>query len=668
MTYNDTHSKRAAKESLPFLYLGIIALFGLVTYFNTLYNGFVWDDHYLILKNPFIRQLDIIKIFVQDLDNTGFAKTLFYRPIQNLSYVIDYRAWGLNPFGYHLTNIFIHILNAVLVFFLVENIAKKRIISFLTALFFVCHPVHYGAVTYLSGRADSLFALFFLISFLAFIKYREKLEARFLLITVLGFTLALLSKEMAVVTIFIFILYDVIYKKIKDGRFFLPYVACGGALLIYGAFRLSHLRESLGAGLPAGDFVGRVLTFPLAVGQYMGTLAAPVELCMRRSMYFAKSFWEGRAMMSILLVTLLVILAARLKNKKKEVSFFIFFFLIALLPVSNIFVKINAIRADHWLYMPSIGFFFLAAYLLDSVFSGAFGGKFKNLLFSFGIIVAAVYSALAIRENMLWKDDGTLFTEILTHAPEDPLARGNLAMIYMEKGDLKRALAEQKKVTRLSPDYAEGYYNTGIIYFRMKDLKKAHEFFKKALTKNHAYAAPHIYLGLIDRGENRPGEAEKEFQKAVELDPYSSPGWLNLGIQKYHRNEAAAAGKCFSAAIERDPSNAKAYLYLAAAYRGEARPREALAVLENAAKINPDSADILMDLGNTYNSFGLFDSAIDCFRKALLMAPAKSQIYYNIADSCRLKGETVRAKRYLAHALALDPSFEQAADLLEELK
>jgi len=80
MTYNDTHSKRAAKESLPFLYLGIIALFGLVTYFNTLYNGFVWDDHYLILKNPFIRQLDIIKIFVQDLDNTGFAKTLFTGP------------------------------------------------------------------------------------------------------------------------------------------------------------------------------------------------------------------------------------------------------------------------------------------------------------------------------------------------------------------------------------------------------------------------------------------------------------------------------------------------------------------------------------------------------------------------------------------------------------
>jgi len=683
------HAKGAAKKSLPLLYVAIIILFGLVTYLNTFYNGFVWDDHYLILKNPFLHRPNVLKIFIQDLDSTGFARTLFYRPLQNLSYVIDYRAWGFNPLGYHLTNTLIHILNAVLVFFLIENIAKKRMVSFLTALFFVSHPIHYGAVTYLSGRADSLFALFFLASFLAFIKYRESPKPRFLLMCVSGFVLALLSKEMAVITIFIFVLYDVIFGKkparpdtVKGNakphrlnRVLPPYLACGAILLIYGAFRLGHLRESLRSAFSGGGFSGCVLTFPLAVGRYMGTLIAPVDLCMRKSPYLAKSFWEPYVAPSLFLVALLVILGLRLKSRKREVSFFIFFFLVSLLPVSNIFVRVNAIRADHWLYIPSIGFFFLLAYFLNFILFKACKGGLKiplrvaeRVVFVSGICLAAVYSAIAIRENTYWKDDGTLFTEILTHAPEDPLARGNLGMVYLGRGEFEKALAEQEKVMRASPDYAAGYYNAGIIYFQMKDFKTSRAFFQKALEKDRSFSEPHIYLGLMYNGEKKLPEAEKEFQKAVAINPYSSPGWLNLGILKYHRGEFDTAQECFGAAIERDPQNAKAYLYLAAAYRSKAKPKEALAVLENAAKINPQSADILMDLGNTYSSFGLFEEAIGSFRKALLLSPEKSRIYYNIADTYRLKGETARAKRYLHRALAVNPSFKQAAERLEELK
>lgn|GEM_PF-1640451 len=665
MAYNDMHSKRAAKKSLPFLYLGIIALFGFVTYFNTLYNGFVWDDHYLILKNPFIHRPDVIKIFSQDLDNTGFAKTLFYRPLQNLSYVIDYRVWGFNPFGYHITNIFLHIVNAVMIFFLVDNIAKKKMLSFLTALFFVCHPVHYGVVTYLSGRADSLFALFFLVSFLAFIKYRKNLKIRFLLMSTSGFTLALLSKEMAVITIFIFALYDLIFNPFhcvsgKSGGtgfpltqwngVLRPYWACGCVLLIYAVFRAGHLFQTLPAAFPGSSFFGYIFTFPLIVGQYMGTLTAPVDLCMRKSAYLASSFLEPRCAVPLLLVTLLIVLGILLKNKKKEVSFFIFFFLFSLLPVSNIFSRINAVRADHWLYLPSIGFFFLAAYLLNSIFSSAFKGKFRNYLFMFGITLASLYSALSIRENLFWRDDITLFKEILRRRPEDRLTIGNLGMAYFAKGRFKTALLTEKELVKLHPDYAEGYYNIGVIYFGMKKIGMARDYFKKAIAKDKSLDLPYVYLGLIHKSENKLPDAEKEFMRAIEINPHSALGYVHAGIVKYRQGKTDEAAEYFTVALEKDPAGSEAALYLSTIYRERGEYEKALHLLENASRANPDNVDLLMDLGSMYNIYGLPDKAIHCFRKALIISPKKSELYHNMSRAYRLKRDFDMEKRCLGRA------------------
>src|SRR3989338_6713361 len=174
----------------------LILVLSVITYFNAFANRFVWDDRALIIENELIRDWKHIpQIFTNELYRTS-APVSFYRPIQTLSCLFDYSIWHLNPYGYHFTNLFIHIVNGILVYFLVllsllDN-NKQYPIALFTALLFIVHPVHVQAVTYISGRADLLACLFLLIAFILFMKGETFLSR---IVSSLSFIFALLSKE-----------------------------------------------------------------------------------------------------------------------------------------------------------------------------------------------------------------------------------------------------------------------------------------------------------------------------------------------------------------------------------------------------------------------------------------------------------------------------------------
>ncbi|OGW74590.1 MAG: hypothetical protein A2Z72_03650 [Omnitrophica bacterium RBG_13_46_9] len=662
---------REHKVSIPlFLCISIIAAMGLTVYFNSFYNGFVWDDRHLILENPLVRKPDIFKVFIQDLVNTDFSKTLFYRPMQNLSYIADYGISGLDPVGFHLTNTIIHIANSILVFFLVLALAKNRILSLLTSVLFVSHPVHYAVVTYISGRADSLFTGFFLISFLAFIRYREDSNTGFLLASSAGFILSLLSKETAAISVFIFVLYDIIFRKapLSLKRTFLPYLAFIIPLALYGALRLFRIGELNPLIFPGSDLYEYLITFPEIIARYLTCLAAPFDLYMGKSVSLATTFFSPKVLASAAMVLLIVFLAFRLKGRNKGVSFFMLYFFITLIPVSNMIIRVNAPLADHWLYMPSIGYFFIISYCLVAVFNVVFKGRLKRGAFVLGICLTFIYASVTVRQNAFWRDEVTLFTEILRHRPGDPVARSNLALAYLDKGDTQKALDEARKVMESSPDYARGHYGAGIILFKMGDYDEALGHFKSAVEKDADFDEPHIYLGLIYENRKEYAEARSEFEKYIKLSPYSALGYVNMGILMYDQNEIDGAFDFFNAALERDPGNTTACLYLGAIYRDKKDFAAALRLLEKAYRIEPGNVGILMDLGNMYNSFGQFDKAIGFFEKAIIISPENSALYYNIGTSYWLKDDVERAKRYWRRALDINPAFTAAKDRLGELE
>ncbi len=179
-----------------------LCLAGALLYFNSLHNEFVFDDTSLVLNNQRIQTLKNIP------DILGFTGHFSYRPLRELSYVLDYQITGLNPVGYHLFNILYHILSSYVVFLIASLLSKDRKVGLITALLFVAHPIQTESVTYISGRRDILTSLFYFIGFYSFLRFRESPSKRYLLLFFVSYFLSILSKEMGVTLPAVVLVYD----------------------------------------------------------------------------------------------------------------------------------------------------------------------------------------------------------------------------------------------------------------------------------------------------------------------------------------------------------------------------------------------------------------------------------------------------------------------------
>jgi len=182
-------------------YILIIILLSIAVYANSASSGFVWDDEFLILDNPSIMSWNYTWIhFVLDLYHS-FSN--YYRPVQMITYMIDFSFWRFYPFGYHLTNILLHALLSAIFFLFLFLISKDKKIAFIGAVLYTAHPANTGAVAYVAGRADILAAIFTLLSLIFFDAHFKANNPRktvsYYIASLFSFLLALLSKEVAVI-------------------------------------------------------------------------------------------------------------------------------------------------------------------------------------------------------------------------------------------------------------------------------------------------------------------------------------------------------------------------------------------------------------------------------------------------------------------------------------
>ncbi|MGD2278752.1 MAG: hypothetical protein PVH45_01500, partial [Candidatus Omnitrophota bacterium] len=223
------------RENILIFLLLLAAVFA--CYGAVLDAGFVWDDQYLVSGNALLRApLWSFQVFKQDIVNSNFTYTIYYRPIQILSYCVDYRLGGMDPFVFHLSSILLHFINGILVFLFAQKLTQEKVISAITAVLFVVHPAQAGAVSYVSSRADLLFFLFGFLSMLFYVLYREKNCGTFLAAGVLSLILSLLSKEAAVIFPFLLLFTDgVMLRKRLNFRFVyhIPYLFTAGVYIAF---------------------------------------------------------------------------------------------------------------------------------------------------------------------------------------------------------------------------------------------------------------------------------------------------------------------------------------------------------------------------------------------------------------------------------------------------
>ncbi len=499
------------KKILPALTVVAIIL---AAYAPALRNGFVWDDTALILRDPLIRSWRLIPEGFQHFLFTDATASDFYRPIQRLTYALDYGVFAFRPAGYHLTNILWHIAAALALFLLGDELLglfgveerKRRSIAFLAALAWAIHPVHTAAVVYVSGRADPLAAAFGFLGLYAGIRsLRTTSKNRWVLLFVAGalFLLSALSKETGIIFVLLWCAILLLKKKWREC---LP----ATAVVLFVSVTYLSLRQPA-EHLPPPTFhppaplLVRPILAARALAEYAGLLLLPINLHMERDVETppegenvaransaARS--EGQMLLGILLAAGAVYWLQRSRKQDPAIFCGLVLTIIAYLPVSGIF-PLNATIAEHWIYLPA-AFLFLAAGLTISRLS------ISNLVL--GSVLAVWFLYLGARtciRTFDWRDQRTFLERTVASGGDSVRMLINLAGLELNEGQLDSAKRHLALALKREPDQPLATLNLASVAIRQDDFATAHDLLNRAIKMPFIEAKAHELLAVLDHRE-----------------------------------------------------------------------------------------------------------------------------------------------------------------------
>lgn len=577
-------ASRAVSAERWFPVVVLVAAIGV--YANTLWNGFVWDDILLAIDNPSIKSwAGLPGLLTQPL----VPGSQYYRPLQALTFMVDYAVSGLRPAIFHATNIALHAGTSVLLYRLAVGILRDPTAALVAALLFGLHPIHSEAVAYVAGRSDSLSALCLLGAFL--LRSRPVLSAG-------AFLAALLARESALVFVLLSILVDATGTHPEGAgeaassrrRLVHRWTAYAVVVALYVALRTLALRDTPPPVVSTGDLAlhVRLLTMAKVVVAYLGLLALPVDLHMERIVPPATSVRDPAVVASAVLLALLAALVVWVRKTAWPVAFGFAWFLVALLPVSNA-VPLDAFMAEHWLYVPSMGLCMAGGWVVARALRGRFRGPVAALLVAglFG------YGARTVLRNAEWRNELSLFEATVRDSPSSFRARSNLGRAYLEAGDTRRAASLHSQALSLaqtSSQLATAHANLGITYWSEGRHEAAIPEFRRALEINGPDAAIYTNLAAAFLAMDRPSDAEKALQQAIATDPRYAPAWVNLGVALEALGRLERAGQAYTRAIEMDPDSVQAYTGLGDVHLAEGRPELAERAFRAALRLQPGLA------------------------------------------------------------------------------
>jgi tetratricopeptide (TPR) repeat protein len=525
----------------------LIAVLGFAVYANSLGGEFVWDDLHLVRDNPYIRNWSYVpKLFAGNVGaGTGMSYS-FYRPVQMMTYVVDYFLWGLDVEGYHLTNTLLHVSVALALFWFTAILFNDRRLALFTSLLFVVHPVHVEAVAIITGRMDSLAALFLLLACILYIKHGATRQAYFSVLSLACFAAALLSKEMAVIFPLLILLYHYQFKKKLEMKTFMP-VLC--MLLAYGIARITVLSHILEQRTISTSVAERIPGFFVALTHYVRLLVAPFDLHMEYMNPLFR-FTDPKALLGLAILCAALAYVIIKRKKPTLVSFSIAWFFITLLPVSGLF-PINAYMAEHWLYVPSIGFFICLGYGVSLIRRGPLAGTLSLVPL---VSLLAFFSFLTVRQNAYWKDPISFYERTLTYAPGSARVHYNLGNTYQEAEHHEKALSAYNNALAINPRYAKVYNNLAVLYEAMGKEREAVEAYEQAIAIDPGQPRLYFNLGNVYAALGRDGDAIDAYLHAIKIDSGYANAYNNVGAVygKLNRNNEAIAA--YEKALEIDPS------------------------------------------------------------------------------------------------------------------
>ncbi len=511
----------------PLILVLIVVLGSFFAYLNIYSHEFLWDDEFLIQNNIFIRSWENLPKIFTTCSGAGAGRLdNFYRPMQTLFYTLIYSFFKLNPFGYLFLNVLLHLSNAILIFLLLKKISKNDYLAALVSFFWVIHPVHTEAITYMSGTADPLSVFFALISFLLYFLFKKNKNWIILSFSILTFILALLSKETMIIFPGLIILYELLFsdkqQKILNCRFVIPFLIIS---MVYFILRLTVLNfiNTLNIYEDSNVYTDhlsiRIITFLSSLIMYYSFIFWPVNLHMERDFPIFTNPLSWQPLVSIIIILIFIIVIIReLKQKATPLlSFGLGWFFIGFVPMSGL-IPVNSFLLEHWLYFTSIGLFLCLAVGLRYLWKRI--SKIKPIIISILIIMAAILISLNLFRNRDWRNPIIFYNNILKYASGTARVHNNLAMAYVDENDLIKAEKHYLKAIEISDIYAQTHYNLAMLYLKTNREKKAVEQLLKSIEINKNFFFSYQALGAIYKQNNEIEKAQEYYQQAEQIKYY----------------------------------------------------------------------------------------------------------------------------------------------------
>jgi Tfp pilus assembly protein PilF len=632
-----------------------------------------YDDLEYVLENPQVRR-------GITAEGVAWAFTTFHaanwHPLTWISHMLDVEFYGMNAGGHHWTNVWLHVINSLLLFFVLRRMTACPWRSGLVAALFAWHPLHVESVAMIAERKDVLCGFFWMLCMWFYIGYARRPDLKRYLPVMGSYLLGLMSKPMIVTLPFVFLLLDVWPLKRwqasprgpsgpgQTGNFHAGLIYEKIPLLIptVAACIVTWLAQSSKGAVQAYPFFLRLSNAVVSYSVYLGKTVWPESLAVFYPFRAAPALWQVSG--AVLLLVALSLAALLLRRRRPYLWVGWFWFLGTLVPVIGLVQVGGQAMADRYTYLPLIGIFIVAAWGLSDLLQRGAGRLRAATATAIGILT--LLSIVSYRQVQTWADDLTLFRHAVEVTDRNWLAHRNLGSAHLKQGRPQAALQHFEAAIDIQPRSADARFNRALALAALGRREAAVAAYRRALQINPLHAGALNNLGgmLIAAGDLDAGM--RYCRKALSADPGMADAHNNLGVALYRRGNYRAAAVRFRKALSLAPDSPPARAALAEVLAAMGDIDGAMRQMALAAGTGPRNPANLRKAGEFFLKYRRYARSAAALADAIRHGGDDAGAYNRLGVALAGQGRYAAAAVFFRTALSLDENAPHARSNLDK--
>jgi len=606
----------------------------------------------------------------------------YWHPVTWLSILLSVELFDLDPAGHPLVNVFIHVLNAILLFIVLKRMTGAFWKSLFVSVVFAIHPVNVESVAWFAERKNVLSKSFWMLTMLFYAHYAAQPSvARYVLVFV-SLGLGLMAKPILITLPFVLLLLDVwplerwgITRQPDTSRRFPAATPKRLILEKVPLLLLSIISVSISVGyakhrgiMISGEEVSLVMRIANALAsyvKYIGDMLWPRALAIFYPLPEYIPLWQtGLAFLLILGLTILGLLLIRKR------PYFItgwLWYLGTLVPVIGIVqAGLWPAMADRFAYIPLIGLFIILAWgIPDAIKPGPYRRSTIILMATVAISLLSIKTWIQIG---YWKNNETLFSHAVRVTEANPMAHNNLGIEQALKRRFDEAVRHFQTALDVSPGYAEAHNNLASTYKDMGRLDESITHYRRAVTIFPQYSKAHLNLARALSTTGNLDEAEKHYRRVLELVEDSPEAMIGLGNLLARKGNLDQAMEYYRATLTQFPNHPRGNEYMGKALLVQGRMDDALPYLRQALEMTPENTNARIALSNALIQTGRIPEAVSHLEAAAQQNPRNGEVLLNLGNALIQTGDIVNAVSYLERALIYFPDDNDTRQKVMQLK